>query len=61
MSEYYPPGAYNGDYRECEVDYECPNCGRTWQASAIYEFGHTELLNEDDSQCPDCGEEGDVV
>ena len=40
------------------VEFSCPTCGESWMAEMEHEGGCAFLLHEDESACPECGEEG---
>lgn len=45
------------DYRNAQmavIILECGQCGHTWDAKAIKDFGTYNLYDQDDSQCPSC-------
>lgn len=53
----YPDGMQSG--RDVEVDLKCQNCGHCWEVPGRHDLGTTELIDEDDAECPVCGAWGE--
>lgn len=51
MSNY--PCGMRSSY-ETTVDFRCEDCGMTFDAPAMWDLGMVDLINEGDSQCPNC-------
>lgn len=58
MSDYYPPGCNPGPSQSETVRHKCPKCGLVWVATMFWELGGWFYDCDDNSRCPNCGEEG---
>lgn len=51
MSNY--PDGMRSSYRTT-IEFYCKKCNYSWEAEAIVDLGMCDLVNESDSQCPEC-------
>jgi hypothetical protein len=51
MSNY--PDGMRSSYRTT-IEMHCEKCGCEWEAEAIVDLGMCDLVNDADSECPEC-------
>ncbi len=66
MSNYPPGGLGNLQGTQTVATWQCTNkecedCGKTWEARLEYDMGAYFLVNDEESLCQTCWQEGEEV